>query len=108
MNQKIEKLRNELTDVTSNLGLFSKHLSEFGTVSFAKTSEWSKHDMTTKMYSKNSQPNSLPDRIYIQRESLLTELFKISHVRTIRNIFISIMIILALQVIVNDLMEKGQ
>jgi sterol O-acyltransferase len=71
-------------------------------------------NMITKMYSKkktgdenNSNNNELPERIYIKRNSLLTEMFRISHFRTIRHIFISIMIVLALQVIYSDLTEKG-
>ena len=64
-------------------------------------------NMTTKAYATTDSKNSLPDRIYIKRNSLLTEMFKLNHIRTIRHIFISIMIVLALQVIFNDLMEKG-
>lgn len=64
--------------------------------------------MTTKMYKKSEDPNGLPDRIYTTRNTLLTKMFKISHIGTIRNIFISRMMMLALQVMVNDLMEKGR
>jgi hypothetical protein len=35
-------------------------------------------------------------------------IFKITHIRTIRHIFISIMIVLALHVIFSDLMDKGK
>lgn len=63
--------------------------------------------MITKMYKKYDDPNILPDRLYTTRNSLLTEMFKINHIGTIRNIFISGMMMIALQVMVNDLMEKG-
>ena len=62
--------------------------------------------MITKSYTKGAQ--GLPDRIFIRRNSLLTELFKIEHVRTIRNIFISIMTVLALQVLLNEFLENGK
>lgn len=68
---------------------------------------WSSLNMTTKAYSTAESKDSLPERIFIKRSSLLTEMFKLNHIRTIRHIFISIMIVLALQVIFNDLMEKG-
>jgi hypothetical protein len=66
-------------------------------------------NMTTKMYASNNSGSGdeLPERIYIKRNSLLTEMFRIVHVRTIRHIFISIMIVLALQVIFTDIAEKG-
>jgi hypothetical protein len=64
-------------------------------------------NMITKMYSKSDNKDGLPDRVFFRRNSLLTEMLKISHVKTIRNIFISIMIILALQVASNDINEKG-
>ncbi|CAF0705986.1 unnamed protein product [Brachionus calyciflorus] len=68
---------------------------------------WSSLNMTTKAYSTSNSKDSLPERIFIKRNSLLTEMFKLNHIRTIRHIFISIMIVLALQVIYNDLTEKG-
>jgi hypothetical protein len=64
-------------------------------------------NMITKSYSKSSNADELPDRVFIKRHSLLTEMFKISHVKTIRNIFSSIMLVLAMQVISTDFMEKG-
>lgn len=65
-------------------------------------------NMTTKAYSSENAKDSLPDRIFVKRNSLLTEMFKQNHIRTIRHIFISIMIILALQVFVSDLIENGK
>jgi len=66
-------------------------------------------NMTMKLYTRQNKANSdeLPDRIFIKRNSLLTEMFRINHVRTIRHIFMSIILVLALHVISTDLMEKG-
>lgn len=72
---------------------------------------WSSLNMTTKSYEVSGDVaggSKLPDRIFLKRNSLLTEMFKINHIRTIRHIFISIMIILALQVIFNELIENGK
>jgi hypothetical protein len=48
------------------------------------------------------------EKVFEHRESLLTELFKISHIRTVRHIFISILIILCFQIIVLDLVTIGR
>ncbi len=113
LDHKVDKLKKELKEMTSKLSEFSHSLNDYTSLptrlnAMTPPPTWSPMNMTTKMYGKSTGPDALPDRVYIKRESLLTELFKVNHVRTIRNIFISIMIILALQVIVNDLMEKGK
>ena len=41
------------------------------------------------------------------RSSILTELLEVSHIRSIRQIFISILVILVLQVAITDLFENG-
>lgn len=113
LNKKVQILKEELSTVNSRLTDLSQDLTDFyintnnGSSSEGKSFQWSHLNMTTKMYKKSEDPNGLPDRIYTTRNSLLTEMFKISHIGTIRNIFISGMMMLALQVMVNDLMEKG-
>ena len=64
-------------------------------------------NMTTKMYAQKTN-DELPERIFVKRNSLLTEMFKINHIRTIRNIFTSIMIMVALQVVFDDLINSGK
>ena len=106
-----------MDSVHTKLKEFSRDLSDFSNLPSSQfkangrsdsDAKWSTVNMTTKMYQKSDDPNILPDRIYITRNSLLTELFKVNHIRTIRHIFISIMIIFALQVIVNDVAQKGK
>lgn len=70
-------------------------------------------NMTTKAYSKaagavGASSDELPDRIYVPRNSLLTEMLTITDIRTIRHIFISIMIVLGLQVVFSDVVDKGR
>ncbi|CAF0868416.1 unnamed protein product, partial [Didymodactylos carnosus] len=48
------------------------------------------------------------DRIFLQRNSLLTDLFEVSHIRSIRNIFSAILILFISQVTINDLIENGR
>ena len=85
--------------------------SIFGEAKSNGTANGAALNMTTKAYSKagaSASSNELPDRIYIQRNSLLTEMLTITDIRTIRHIFISIMIVLGLQVVFNDVAEKGR
>ncbi|CAF2996933.1 unnamed protein product [Rotaria sp. Silwood2] len=46
-------------------------------------------------------------RIFIPRNSLLTDLFQISHIRGLRSVFVAILIILVIQVSINDIIENG-
>lgn len=65
-------------------------------------------NMTTKMYFHKQNNDELPERVFTKRNSLLTEMFKINHIRTIRNIFTSIMIMLALHVVLDELVNEGK
>jgi hypothetical protein len=48
------------------------------------------------------------EKVFKHRESILTDLFKISHLKTIRHIFISILMILCFQLVVHDLIHLGR
>ena len=51
--------------------------------------------------------SAFPTKIFRMRLSILTELLEVSHIRSIRQIFISILVILFSQVALTDLFEKG-
>jgi len=51
--------------------------------------------------------SAFPTKIFRMRSSILTELLEVSHIRSIRQIFISILVLLVLQVAISDLFEKG-
>ncbi|CAF0780297.1 unnamed protein product [Rotaria sordida] len=51
--------------------------------------------------------SAFPTKIFRMRASILTELLEVSHIRSIRQIFISILVLLVLQVAITDLFEKG-
>jgi hypothetical protein len=52
--------------------------------------------------------DEIAEKMFQHRDSLLTDLFRISHIKTIRNVFISVLIIILFQIIVFDLTTKGQ
>ncbi|KAL8615571.1 hypothetical protein ACOMHN_016148 [Nucella lapillus] len=49
----------------------------------------------------------LPDKVFINRRSVLTELLESSHIQTIYHIFVAILIVFSLNTLVYDLVEKG-
>ncbi|XP_071439772.1 sterol O-acyltransferase 1 [Hetaerina americana] len=51
---------------------------------------------------------ALPEKQFLPRNSLLTDLFEIKHIKTIYHIFMSILILLFLNAIVCDLVEYGK
>ena len=48
-----------------------------------------------------------PIKTFKMRPSILTELLEVSHIRSIRQIFISVLVLVFLQVGINDLFELG-
>ncbi|CAF1226940.1 unnamed protein product [Rotaria sp. Silwood1] len=63
--------------------------------------------LTTKSFS-SSYREITESRIFISRNSLLTDLFQISHIRGLRSVLIAILIILVIQVTINDIIEDGR
>ncbi|CAF2073783.1 unnamed protein product [Rotaria magnacalcarata] len=51
--------------------------------------------------------SAFPTKVFRMRSSILTELLEVSHIRSIRQIFISILVLLVLQVAMTDLFETG-
>ena len=57
---------------------------------------------------ENKRTSSVfPTKIFRMRSSVLTELLEVSHIRSIRQIFIAILVIVVLQVAITDLFELG-
>ncbi|VEL27813.1 unnamed protein product [Protopolystoma xenopodis] len=49
----------------------------------------------------------LPEKQFFLRDSILTDLFHVSHIRSVYHIFVAIMIIFFLNTTMNDFLEKG-
>ncbi|XP_011063447.1 PREDICTED: sterol O-acyltransferase 1-like [Acromyrmex echinatior] len=56
---------------------------------------------------KSSKKDALPDKEFLERNSLFTDLLKILHFRAIYNLFVMIFIILLINTIAFDIMETG-
>ncbi|KAK0055308.1 sterol O-acyltransferase 1-like isoform X1 [Biomphalaria pfeifferi] len=55
---------------------------------------------------KKEKTGELPDKVFVTRSSVLTELFEISHVRTIYHIFVAVLIVFSLNTMLYDVLEK--
>ncbi|CAF1633686.1 unnamed protein product [Adineta ricciae] len=56
---------------------------------------------------KGKRSSAFPTKTFRMRSSILTELLEVSHIRSIRQIFIAVIIIVFLQVAISDLFEYG-
>ncbi|KAK7447324.1 hypothetical protein BaRGS_00040209 [Batillaria attramentaria] len=56
---------------------------------------------------KKRNNGELPDKIFVHRRSVLTELLESSHIQTIYHIFVAILIVFSLNTLVYDWVEKG-
>ncbi|KAL6424093.1 hypothetical protein ACFW04_009763 [Cataglyphis niger] len=55
----------------------------------------------------SGKKDKLPDKEFLPRNSIFTNLFKIKHIRTVYNVFLVILILLCLNTILSDIMESG-
>ncbi|CAF1641863.1 unnamed protein product [Adineta ricciae] len=51
--------------------------------------------------------SAFPTKVFRMRSSIMTELLEVSHIKSIRQIFISILVLLVFQVALTDIFEKG-
>jgi hypothetical protein len=58
-------------------------------------------------FRKSDKIGGLPEKQFLARNSLLTDLFRIKHIRTIYHIFIAMLIILFLNTVIYDLVDTG-
>ena len=56
---------------------------------------------------KKSPCGALPSKEYLPRNSLLTDLFEIDHIQTIYHIFVAILILLFMNTMIEDILDKG-
>ncbi|KAL4222557.1 Sterol O-acyltransferase 1 [Mactra antiquata] len=56
---------------------------------------------------RQKEQGKLPDKEFIARRSVLTDLFEISHIRSIYHVFVAILIIFSINTVLMDIIEKG-
>ncbi|CAF3330719.1 unnamed protein product [Rotaria socialis] len=101
INQETEKIHAE---ILLELNRFESSLNE----RFAEF----KHTVTAQQEETalaNASNHQIAEfRVFIPRNSVLTDLFKISHIRGVRNVFAAMLIILVIQVTLNDIIQEGR
>uniref|UniRef100_A0A0R3W886 O-acyltransferase n=1 Tax=Taenia asiatica TaxID=60517 RepID=A0A0R3W886_TAEAS len=66
-----------------------------------------KSNMSDRLRATSESDKWLPEKKFRHRNSVLTDLFKISHIETVYHIFIAVLLIFALNTILSDVVEKG-
>ncbi|KAM7536287.1 hypothetical protein Aperf_G00000083663 [Anoplocephala perfoliata] len=66
-----------------------------------------KAHMSDKAQLLSKSDKWLPEKKFHHRNSVLTDLFKNSHIKSVQNIFIAVLLIFALNTILYDVVEKG-
>ncbi|KAH9282088.1 Sterol O-acyltransferase 1 [Echinococcus granulosus] len=66
-----------------------------------------KSNMSDKLRVTSGSDKWLPEKNFCHRNSVLTDLFKISHIETVYHIFIAVLLIFALNTVLSDVVEKG-
>ncbi|KAH0945911.1 hypothetical protein HN011_002871 [Eciton burchellii] len=57
---------------------------------------------------QSDKEGTLPDKEFLNRNSLFTDLFEIPHIRTVYNLFLVTLILLFLHTLASDIMESGE
>ncbi|XP_064647331.1 sterol O-acyltransferase 1-like isoform X2 [Lineus longissimus] len=105
----LQKLRDKAQKSRSDLlGQFETHLSELvdDILTDVDDIEQKPPDAVGDHVKKKRDEGSLPDKEFVARRSILTELLEIDHIRTIYHIFVAILIVFSLQTLVYDWIEK--
>lgn len=110
LRDKTEKLKADILEqVGTHLNeAFDNLIGETESLDNSVQSNGDCGDMVVGRSSKQRNAGELPDKQYVSRRSLLTELFEINHIRTIYHIFVAILILFSLNTIVYDLIETGR
>ncbi|XP_039302872.1 sterol O-acyltransferase 1 [Solenopsis invicta] len=58
-------------------------------------------------YRDKNKKDELPDKEFLARNSLFTDLFEVSHIRTVYNLFMVIFILLFINTVAFDIMDSG-
>ncbi|XP_052245937.1 sterol O-acyltransferase 1-like isoform X2 [Dreissena polymorpha] len=97
---------------------FDAFISDVGLINQAENVENIKYSLNssnlcTNIYKENTdyllkkERGELPDKEFVTRHSVLTDLFEISHIRSIYHVFVAILIIFSLNTFIMDILEKG-
>ncbi|CAF0870781.1 unnamed protein product [Brachionus calyciflorus] len=106
LKDRIMKFKHELVnDISSRSEAFK---DEIENILKKNKYQFTGTDISLAKSTKLKHGSGIQEKVFVHRESLLTELFKISHIRTFRHIFISILIIICAQILIYDYTTTGK
>ncbi|CAF5203834.1 unnamed protein product, partial [Rotaria magnacalcarata] len=104
INQETEKIHAEiLSELNHFESALNKRFAQF------KNTVTAQQEKTLETSLANASSHQITEpRVFISRNSILTDLFKISHIRGVRNVFAAILIIFVIQVTLDDIIQDGR
>ncbi|XP_074659023.1 sterol O-acyltransferase 1-like isoform X1 [Tubulanus polymorphus] len=103
IKEKAQKCRRELCEQLS--GNFTELVDEI--ITQVEDIEETRDAAGAERRRKRGKNGELPDKEFVSRQSILTELLEIDHIRTIYHIFVAILIVFSLNTVVYDIFENG-
>ncbi|GAB0088106.1 O-acyltransferase [Sergentomyia squamirostris] len=112
IDEQVEVLKTEISrDVNRRLEIMSEQLIN-EVKSFYLNNTEQRNLFTEENLMSNRKPvekgSKLPEKEFLARNSLLTDLLEVKHIKTIYNLFVVFMIIMFLKTVVGDLVADGR
>uniref|UniRef100_A0A1L8DYB9 O-acyltransferase n=2 Tax=Nyssomyia neivai TaxID=330878 RepID=A0A1L8DYB9_9DIPT len=112
VQERVEILQDEISrDVNRRLGIMGDQLiSEMKRFNLNNTElrNLFKDEKLMTNRGKTEKSDALPEKEFMARNSLLTDLLEVKHIKTIYNLFVVMMIIMFLNTVVGDLVAEGR
>ncbi|XP_055676777.1 sterol O-acyltransferase 1 [Lutzomyia longipalpis] len=112
VQERVEILQDEISrDVNRRLGVMVEQLiSEMKRFDLNNTElrNLFKDEKLMTNRKETEKTNALPEKEFMARNSLLTDLLEVKHIKTIYNLFVVMMIIMFLNTVVGDLVADGR
>ncbi|XP_029636046.1 sterol O-acyltransferase 1 isoform X1 [Octopus sinensis] len=103
MSRELECLFEEFVSEVEQIEQNPQSLFEIKPNSWNKN--WNRKENKKLVKRKDGE---LPEKVFVNRRSVLTELLEITHIQTIYNIFVAILLVFSLNTIVYDLIDTGR
>ncbi|XP_012531023.1 sterol O-acyltransferase 1 [Monomorium pharaonis] len=108
MRKRIQEIKEDVLDHVNNRidDMMSEVLQKME-ISSAKNQEFLHSTDKYRDKRVSSKKDALPDKVFLERNSILTELFENPHIRTVYNLFMVTLILLFFNTVVSDILEWG-
>ncbi|XP_055708622.1 sterol O-acyltransferase 1 isoform X2 [Phlebotomus papatasi] len=112
VQERVEILQSEISrDVDRRLGIMGEQLinemKRFD-LNITELRSLFRDEKLMSNRKESEKKNVLPEKQFMNRNSLLTDLFEVKHIKTIYNLFVVFMIIMFLNTVVGDLVADGR